>query len=72
MMSLTQAVNAALTTPSGVREYQAAFDLCIVRGFDPNGYANMIGLPPLQHWQRVIAETLLEQGLRDAMQAPVA
>jgi hypothetical protein len=69
MMSLAQAVSAALCTPSGTSDYQAACDLAIIRGFDPNGYTNMTGLPPIMHWQRVIAETLLEQSLRDTMLA---
>jgi hypothetical protein len=70
MMTLFQAVNAAVGTSSGTPEFEAACYLARIRGFDPSGYANMLGVPPITHWQRVIAETLLEQSLRDAMMAP--
>jgi hypothetical protein len=70
MMNLNQALNAAVSTPTGTSDYQAACDLARIRGFDPMGLASMPGVPPITHWQRVIAETLLEQSLRDAMLAP--
>lgn len=52
-----QAIAAARSTPFGTAAHQAAAEICLVRGLDPNA-PDSWGLG-LMNWQVVIAEEML-------------
>lgn len=65
MMTHIDAVKAAKTVLPGAPEHAAACELSRLRGYDPNAMIMSVeGLPPVSNWQWIIAEQILETGLR--------
>lgn len=65
MMTAAAAVSAAKTILPGAPEHAFACELCRLRGYDPDAQiVTVVGLPPVSNWQWIIAEQILEAGLR--------
>lgn len=68
MMSAAEAVKAAKSVLPGAPEHAFACELCRLRGYDPNEQITTVaGLPQVANWQWIIAEQILEAGLRQML-----
>lgn len=65
MMTATAAIQAAKSVLPGAPEHALACELSRLRGYDPDAMIVSIeGLPQVSNWQWLIAEQILEVGLR--------
>lgn len=65
MMTAIDAVNAAKSVLPGAPEHAAACELSLLRGYDPDALITTVpGIPAVANWQWLIAEQILEAGLR--------
>lgn len=65
MMTAVDAVRAAKSVLPGAPEHAFACELCRLRGYDPDAMiVSVSGLPPVSNWQWIIAEQIIEAGLR--------
>lgn len=65
MMTVVDAVNAAKSVLPGAPEHALACELSRLRGYDPEAMITTVaGVPMLTNWQWLIAEQILEAGLR--------
>jgi hypothetical protein len=61
-------VNAAKSILPGAPEHAFACELARLRGYDPNAMiVSVEGLPQVANWQWLIAEQILEAGLRHTL-----
>jgi hypothetical protein len=67
-MSAEEAIKAAKSVMPGAPEHFFACQLCILRGYEPNDCIQTVkGLESLTNWQWIVAEQIIEAGLRHAM-----
>ena len=65
MITVADAVKAAKTVLPGAPEHAAACELSRLRGYDPDAMITTVtGIPEVANWQWLIAEQIIETGLR--------